>query len=72
MGTTEPKALERLLHQGQNDQRAVLGTMAEVVQQSLQAWRDDDIAAMREYLQQQARTKKKRPAKTRGLSRPWP
>lgn len=58
VGTTEPKALERLLHQGQNDQRAVLGTMAEVVQQSLQAWRDDDIAAMREYLQQQARTKK--------------
>ena len=32
--------------------------MAEVVQQSLQVWRDDDIAAMREYLQQQARTKK--------------
>lgn len=47
--------LEQLLQRGQNQHRALLGPMAEVVKTSLQSWRDDDVAAMTEYLQTEAR-----------------
>lgn len=47
--------LAQLLQQGQNHYRALLGPMAEVVKTSLQSWRDEDVAAMTEYLQTEAR-----------------
>lgn len=58
LASLEPRELERFLQEGQNRHRAALGTMAEVVQQSLQSWKEADITAMREYLQQQAQAKK--------------
>lgn len=45
--------LDALLKHGANQERAVVGPMAEVVKNSLQYWQDEDIAAMRDYLQGQ-------------------